>query len=360
MARNAEVIRQWQILRAIDGARNGIGIGKLASQVNVCTRTIRRDLQALDRAGFPIYDDKVNGTGLWKLNARPFHQLEQLGLGLMELCALYLSRTMMDTLGAAPLMNDAERAFIKIEKALPPGCRTFLDHLPRVLKAKSSGPKIQDERRVGELLGRAMDATLLHRRATMRYMSASQRGVQAPVASSVLGCQAPVNLRVPGTYLIEPHRIVYAHGGIYLIAWVPAYDEMRTFAAERIETFGVMDETFEPRPLPVEPFADSMGVNTGTPEKIVLEFEADAARHVRTRLWHKSQELEPLAHGRLRLTLKVCNDYALRAWVLGFGGDALVVWPNTLVRDVFEAADRTRRRYLRKEDRLEMLRMKAG
>jgi predicted DNA-binding transcriptional regulator YafY len=81
---------------------------------------------------------------------------------------------------------------------------------------------------------------------------------------------------------------------------------------------------------------------------------------VRTRLWHKSQELEQLAHGRLRLTLKVCNDYALRAWVLGFGGDALVVSPDTLVRDVFEAADRTRRRYLRTEDRLEMLRMKAG
>ncbi len=54
MARNAEVVRQWEILRAIDGARNGIVIGKLASQLNVCTRTIRRDLNALDRAGFSL------------------------------------------------------------------------------------------------------------------------------------------------------------------------------------------------------------------------------------------------------------------------------------------------------------------
>lgn len=64
MARNSEVVRQWEILRAVDGARNGIGIGKLASQLTVCTRTIRRDLSALGRAGFPIYDDKVNGTSM--------------------------------------------------------------------------------------------------------------------------------------------------------------------------------------------------------------------------------------------------------------------------------------------------------
>jgi predicted DNA-binding transcriptional regulator YafY len=343
MARNAEVVRQWEILRAIDGARNGIVVGKLASQVNACTRTIRRDLNALQRAGFPIYDEKVNGTSMWKLTVRPFHRLEQLGLGLMEICALYLSRTMLDTLGAAPLVNDAERAFIKIEKALPPGCRRFLDHLPRVLKAKTSGPKIQDDRKVGEILARAVDATLLHRRATMRYASASSRRTKE--------------------YVVDAQRIVYAAGGIYLVAWVAEYNELRTFAAERIETFGLMDDVFQPRPLPPEPFADSMGVNTGKPEKVVVEFEADAASHVRTRTWHKSQDLSSLPNGRLRLTMNVCNDYALRAWVLGFGADALVVQPETLARDVFEAAEATRRRYqrtLRSEPRLEMLTMRVG
>ncbi|MEO5896879.1 MAG: transcriptional regulator, partial [Vicinamibacterales bacterium] len=327
MARNSEVVRQWEILRAVDGARNGIVIGKLASQLNVCTRTIRRDLSALGRAGFPIYDDKVNGTSMWKLNARPFHRLEQLGLGLMEICALYLSRTMLTTLGAGPLVDDAERAFIKIEKALPAECRKFLDRLPGVLKAKTSGPKIQDDRKVGEILGRAVDATLLHRRATMRYASVSSRRTKE--------------------YVVEVQRIVYAAGGIYLAAWVPEYSQMRTFAAERIETFGLMDEVFHPRPLPPEPFADSMGVNSGTPEKIVVEFEPEAAIHVRTRLWHKSQQMDQLPNGRLRVTLNVCNDYALRAWVLGFGADALVVQPEALARDVFEAADLTRRRYLR-------------
>ena len=45
--RNAEVIRQWQILREIEGRRTGVTIHELAARVSVTTRTIRRDLQAL-------------------------------------------------------------------------------------------------------------------------------------------------------------------------------------------------------------------------------------------------------------------------------------------------------------------------
>jgi predicted DNA-binding transcriptional regulator YafY len=62
MARNSELIRQWEILREIDGARTGIAVAKLASMQRVHQRTIRRDVDALCRAGFPLYDDKVNGT----------------------------------------------------------------------------------------------------------------------------------------------------------------------------------------------------------------------------------------------------------------------------------------------------------
>src|SRR5688500_12978609 len=141
MARNAELVRQWEILRDIDGARYGIAVGKLAAARGVCERTIRRDLDALSRAGFPLYDEKINGTGLWKLRMKPFGRLEETGLSMMELCALYFSRTLLDTLPGTPLADEAERAFAKIERALPPACRRFLDQLPRVLKAKAAGPK---------------------------------------------------------------------------------------------------------------------------------------------------------------------------------------------------------------------------
>jgi len=343
MARSTEVIRQWEILRAIDGVRHGIGVAKLAAELDVHTRTIRRDLDALGRAGFPLFDDKTNGTSMWKLRARPFRGLEDTGLSLMELCALYFSRTVLSTLGGTPFLDETERAFAKIERALPPGCRRFLDELPRMLKAKPRGrKKTDDERRLREVLGRVLDATLLNRRATMRYASASSQCTKE--------------------YLVDPQRIVYADGGIYLVAWVPAYAGMRTFAAERIKTFGLTDEQFTPRPLPLEPFGDSLGVNTGAPETIVLEFEAAVAAFIREREWHPSQVMEDGADGRLQVTLTVCNDYALRAWILGFGPDVRVVSPAALAATIYDAADRTRRHYAREraESRFPMLSMREA
>src|SRR5262245_58928320 len=65
--RNAEVIRQWQILREIESRRTGVTIHDLAKTVKVSTRTIRRDLQALQEAGFLIYDEgEENETKRWR------------------------------------------------------------------------------------------------------------------------------------------------------------------------------------------------------------------------------------------------------------------------------------------------------
>ncbi len=325
-------------MRAIDGARNGIAIAKLASERGVHQRTIRRDIDALGRAGFPLYDEKINGTSMWKLRCRPFTRLEETGLGLMELCALYFSRTMMDRLAGAPLQDDAERAFAKLERALPLASRKFLDQLPRALQTKAGGHKKHDERKLREILGRVLDATLLHRRSTMRYASASSRRTKE--------------------YVVEPQRLAFAQGGIYLFAWVPEYQQIRTFAAERIETFALLDETFEPRPLPLEPFGDSLGVNTGKPEKIVLEFDKGTAPFVREREWHKSQEITDLTDGRIRVTLNVCNDYALRAWILGFGAGARVISPSALLENIIRQLEASRLQYVRpgRLARAEMLR----
>lgn len=327
MARNAEVIRQWQVLRSIDCARQGISIAKLAAAQGVHARTIRRDVDALCRAGFPLYDEKMNGTSMWKLRARPFQQLEDAGLSLTELCALYSSRSMLMALAGSPLLDETERAFFKIEKALPRDCRKFLDQLPRVLQSQARGRKKQDARKLRDILPRMIDATLLRRRAAMRYASASSARTK--------------------DYIVEAQRIAYADGGIYLVAWVPEYGGIRTFATERIHTFALLDELFEPRPLPSKPFPNSLGVNSGEPETIVIEFEPDAAAYVREREWHASQVVVDRQDGGIVLTLEVCNDYALRAWVLGFGPSARVVAPLDLAQRIFETATATRGRYVR-------------
>ena len=325
MARNAEMIRQWEILRQIDGARTGIGVAKLAAAQRVHQRTIRRDIEALCKAGFPLYDDKVNGTTLWKLRAKPFRALEETGLSTTELCALYFSRTLISTLTGAPFIDEVERAMAKLERALPAASRKFLDRMPGVVKAKSSGRKKQDARKLREIVARAVDASLTHRRVALRYDSASSRQTK--------------------DYVVEPLRVSYADGGLYLTAWVPAYAESRTFSMERIGTLAILDEHFEPRPLPPEPFANSLGVHTGSPEPIEIEFAADTANYVREREWHRSQEIVERADGTLLLRLCVCNDRPLRSWILGFGAQARVVAPASLAHSISEEIQRARDQY---------------
>lgn len=337
MARNNELVRQWEILREIDGARYGISIAKLAAARGVHTRTIRRDIDALGRAGFPLYDDKTNGTSMWRLRAKPFHRLEETGLGLMELCALYFSRALVESLAGAPLHDDLQRAFGKLERALPPGCRTFLDRLPVLMKAKGAGRKKRDEKKLQDVVSRVLDASLRHRRVTMRYASASSARTK--------------------DYTVESLRLAYALGGLYLQAFVPEYGEIRTFSVERIRTLGVLDEQFKPRPMPVESFADSLGVFSGTPADVAIEFDAEVAECVREREWHSSQQIIDGTDGSILVRLRVCIDQPLRQWILGFGAAARVVSPSTLVADIHDCADRMRARYAA---RAPMLRMGAS
>ena len=104
MPRSAEVIRQWTILREIERARAaGVTIDELAALCGVTTRTIRRDLQALEEAGFPLFDDKGRDDGKtrWLVNGQAFKGLSA-GLTVSELCALYFSRTLLESLSGTP------------------------------------------------------------------------------------------------------------------------------------------------------------------------------------------------------------------------------------------------------------------
>jgi predicted DNA-binding transcriptional regulator YafY len=340
MPRNAEVIRQWNILRAIEASRH-VTIDGLAEAQGVTTRTIRRDLEALQAAGFPLFDDIEDGKRYWRIDTRPFKALADTGFTLSELCALYFSRTLLEVLAGTPFRDDLASAFAKFARALSPKMRQFLDRLPNVLHAKrepqrrpfkslGAAPSSVEERphaaREREITARLIEATLSRRRATMRYHSLSSGRTKE--------------------YLVEPYRLVYADGGLYLVAFVPEYDGLRTFALERTESLSLLEETFEPQEtLADEVFQHSLGINQGTPQRIEIEFSAPVSRYVAERLWHPSQTLEERPDGSVRLTLDVTDDWALRRWILGFGPAARVVAPVSLARAILEELARATDRY---------------
>ena len=323
MPRNAEVIRQWSILRDLESSKR-VTIDELAERTGVTTRTIRRDLEALQAAGFPLFDEVHDGKKYWTLEQKAFRRLDDTGFTVAELSALYFSRSLVECLAATPFQADVRRAFDKLAGALTPGMRQFLDRLPLVMQAKAgpgsvdvaqdATPKAAAQRsaRVAQLL----DATLHHRRVAMRYHSFSSNREK--------------------DYLVDPYRLVFAQGGLYVVAHVPEYLQMRTFAVERIRSLSVTEERFEPVDIAEDAFAHSLGVNQGPPERIEIAFEPRIARYVKERAWHPSQQSREDGEGTLILTLDVCNDWALRSWVLGFGPLARVVSPPALAAQILE------------------------
>jgi predicted DNA-binding transcriptional regulator YafY len=134
---------------------------------------------------------------------------------------------------------------------------------------------------------------------------------------------------------------------LYVIGFVPEYGELRTFAVDRIAQVSLTEERFEALELPDDTFAHSLGVNQGTPEPIDISFAPRIARYVRERVWHPSQELADQEDGSLRLTLNVVNDWALKSWVLGFGGLATVVSPSHLAEEIAKEIEAARQNYAR-------------
>jgi predicted DNA-binding transcriptional regulator YafY len=330
MPRNAEVIRQWTILRDLEAARR-LTIDDLAERTGVTTRTIRRDLEALQEAGFPLFDEVHDQKRYWRLEQRPFRRLDDTGFTLAELSALYFTRTLAECLAGTPFQQDVRQAFDKLAAALTPGMRQFLDRLPLAIQAKADpGVRAPGGDRPGGTpdprVARLLDATLHHRRVEMRYHSFSSNRDKA--------------------YAVEPQRLVFAQGNLYLLAFVPEYDELRTFAVDRILHLSVTEDRFEPKTIAEEAFAHSLGVHQGTPERVSIAFDPSMSRYVRDRIWHPSQAIEEQADGGLVLTLTVSNDWALRSWILAFGALATVLAPADLAAQILDEAERTRARYL--------------
>ena len=326
MPRNQEVIRQWKVLHALESARHGVTIAALAAELEVTTRTIRRDLAALQEAGFPLFDERdEDGRVHWHLDGQVLKGLET-GFTVSELCALYLSRNLLEAVGT-PFQRDLGHAFARLAKLLSPRMRQFLDRLPAVLSAKP-GPRARSGDTAKDAVAKLLEATLHRRATTMRYHSASSGAVK--------------------DYLLHPYRLEFAQGALYLLAYVPAYKDLRTFAVDRIVSVSLDKQTFVPKQaVGDDVFANSLGVNTGTPARVEVEFAPKVAPYVRARVWHTSQQMRERPDGTLVLSMNVCHDWALRSWILSWGRFARVLTPAALAKELRSDLQAASERYVR-------------
>src|SRR5262245_5339477 len=312
MGRNAQLIRQWAILKQIEH-NHWTTISDLAEHHVVSTKTIRRDLAALMEAGFPLYDERYEGKVYWRLNEE-YKGLPLASLSLSEIAALYFSKKVLINLAAPPFSNDIESAFKKIESALPEKNVEFLDSLDSMISVRADAPKDLDQHK--GTIRSLMDAIGEELRIRMNYYS--------------------VHSQKRKSYTVHPYRLMYFRSGLYLFAYVEEYQQIRTFAVERIESIEKLGDHFEkPADFTVENYLGSaFGVIKEEPSDVEIVFGADVAEYVRSRVWHPSQQVREVGGGRITLKMHVGGEFELASWVLSFGASATVVGPERLRRRV--------------------------
>jgi predicted DNA-binding transcriptional regulator YafY len=323
MPRNDQVTRQWHILRRLESARRGLTLQELADSLPADLlkhhRTLRRDLAALEAADFPLVTDRVDGLVRWRL-LDGFRNIPALGLSPTELMALAFSRRLLTPLDGTEIHASLDSAFSKAAAMIPPPAMAYVQQLQNSFSVGLGPHKHYKQHRATiDALTRAI--TQGHT-VQMRYYSASRN--------------------VTSRREVDPYRLRYVDGALYLIGYCHWRKDVRLFAVERIRSLTLTDHPYQmPLHFDVDAYVeDALVVMRGKRIEVELVFEKMTAAWVKDRVWHPSQKLSVLKGGRLRMTLTVADTRELVGWVLSFGGGVQVIRPDSLRDAAKEEAEK--------------------
>src|SRR5919109_131151 len=322
MPRNDQITRQWHSLRRLENS-HGLTLSALVEAVPddypKNARTVRRDLEALEAVGFPLVTERHNGQTRWRL-IEGFREIPALGFSATELMALTFSRKLLQPLEGTEIQSALNSALNKVASALPPQGHQYVRALDNLFSI-GLGPhkNYQQYKNTIDLITRAIDKT---RTAQIRYFSASRNST--------------------GRREVDPYRLWYASGGLYLIAYDHLRKDVRMFAVERIRSMTFTDHPYQmPLGFNVEEYVqDALMIMRGRRVDVELLFSKKVAAWVKDKLWHASQEAVPMKDGRLRTILKVADTDELVGWILSFGSQVRVISPETLRTKVRDEAKR--------------------
>jgi len=133
-------------------------------------------------------------------------------------------------------------------------------------------------------------------------------------------------------YRLDPYRLQYHQGGLYLIALDHAKEDVRTFAVERIRSVAITRSRFTPPPAATleELQSTAFQLIHGEPQLVRIRFSPEQTPYIVERQWHPSQKLETLSDGSVILSLMVASLWEVKRWLIGWGSEANVLEPLTL------------------------------
>ncbi len=291
-------------------ANKNLKAGDIAERCGVSRRTIYRDIITLSAANIPIYYD--DGYKFLRSDVLP-----PISLTGREVLLLNLAVKSTPMASFEPLKKEMEKVLAKINSRvgrLPDEDAVEGESWLKVDRSTTVGDGIYPG-----LYDLIEDSIMDRRICTMTYTNrVGKKSVRK----------------------VRPYNLVFRGRAFYLLAYCNMRQEYRLFRLERIREYCVEEETFE-RDKEFDPekfFQYSWGVAGGIPHDIKIRFSPGIAYMISSGKRHCSENIKKLKNGSVEYTVRASGLEEIARWVLGFGGDARVIYPKELADMVLSLA----------------------
>ena len=279
---------------------------------SVSLRTLQRDLNRIVEAGIPLRSRKTRANeNEWFLDSN-FRSFIPQTLGLNEFLAAHMLKENLKVFRNTDFSDEIDSLLKKIEQIVP--ADVFLeteDVAPEDLYENyTSG--LFDYSGYDEILTSIINAILQKQKCFVSYFNAYEAETK--------------------NFYIEPRRMVYFKGGLYLVVYIRKFEKFRLLAIQRIKKFKPQDETYPEKPHfdPALYWKKKFGLFSGEAQSVRIAFSSEVRMHIEGRHWHTSQEYSEGRDGSIILDLQVGLSPELISWIFSWNEYAEVLEPPEL------------------------------
>lgn len=314
-----------RLLRAVDLLSTPAGATKqeLADHLGVDKRTVQRLLGLLEELNFPVYDDQDSPSGekTWRMVETyvmklPNITLPNIRLTLPELISLYLVKGEGQLFHGTEIEKLADSAFNKMSFFMPEGLSQQLEKIRTLFVPSSKFAKdYTGKETIIDGLRRGMTE---QKRCAVKYHSFSSGKWR--------------------DYDLDPLRFFENDGGLYIFAYITAYDEIRTLAVERIERLQVTSTSFD-YPEDFDPerlLRSAFGIIFDKPIRLKARFSRQVARYISERAWAPNQIITESEDESIMLEMETWGWIDVKRWLLSYGASVEVLEPKEMRDEILE------------------------
>lgn len=284
MARNEQLIRQHKLLQLLEESRFGRTVNELKSDLvadlglsTLHGRTVRRDMEALQAAGYDIQNEMVERGKVYKLG-RNHTAVHEIAFSATELIALSIGRELLTPLMGTQYWQGIETFWNKVQEAIPEGVYEHYQRYRKVLYVSGTPSKTYAAQ--AGMLKTITRSILEHRVVEIEYKSIGRAATRRR---------------------IEPYALAVHQSSIYVVAAAPevadASERLRNWKLDRFQHAQVTDDYFKPdSKVDLGKFlSKSIGIFSGeTSTPVQIRLGARSASYLKEDPWHPDQILQPI------------------------------------------------------------------